>query len=215
MFALILSLVLLGSFSEENNFDYEILATGSFFEGEIESQNGEVWLALLQINEMFELRAVELIIEPEHSLIDDTDGDKTGTRVSVLGGEGTLLFLLRSQNNIFSEGAVYPEIVDSGNLEIGISMSVGEDNEITTTTEGLFYTDGIIVQRLSNVYPDSHGEGVSIVWAGDIDGDGKVDIILDDQPHYAFKQYYRLFLSSEATEDELVKEVAQFVTVSC
>lgn len=215
MLAIICSLVLLGSFSEEDDFGYGMLETGTFFEGEITSQSGELWLGLYNTNDIFELRTVELIVVAKSSLADRADGVKTGSGVSVSYEEGTLLFLLRSENNRFSEGVVSPEIFDSGNLEIGVSLSAGENMKIFTTTEGLFFTDGVITQRLSNVYPDSYGEGVSVLWVGDLDGDNKIDIILDDQPHYAFRYFYRLFLSSEASEDELVKEVAQFVTVSC
>ncbi len=215
MFAAICSFVFLFSFSEEENTGIEILATGTFFEGETEAQNGELWLGLFNLNERYELRTVGLTVTAEHSLADRLDGKKTGKRISVTGEEGTLLFLLRSQNNIFVEGAVFPTIVGSEDLEIGVSIPAGENTEIFTTSDGLFLMDGTTTQRLSNVYPDSHGEGVAVLWAGDLDGDKKVDIILDDQPHYATKHFYRLFLSSEATEDELVKEVAQFVTVSC
>ncbi len=215
MFAVICFFVFLFSFSEEENTGIEILATGTFFEGETEAQNGELWLGIFNTNERYEIRAVELTVTAEHSLADRLDGKKTGKRISVTGEEGTLLFLLRSQNNIFVEGAVFPSIVESENLDIGVSIPCGENTEIVTTSKGLFFTDGIITQRLSNVYPDSYGEGVAVVWVGDLDGDNKIDIVLDDQPHYAYKQYYRLFLSSEASEDELVKEVAQFVTVSC
>ena len=217
MFAVIFLLTWLGLPLDQESYGYEILATGSFFEGETESQNGELWLGLFTTNQSYELRTVELTVSAEHSLADRLYGNKqkTGKSVSVTGEEGTLLFLLRSQNNTFVEGAVFPTIVGSEDLEIGVSIPAGENTEIFTTSDGLFLTDETITQRLSNVYPDSYGEGVAVVWAGDLDGDNKIDIILDDQPHYAFKHFYRLFLSSEATDDELVKEVAQFVTVSC
>ena len=81
--------------------------------------------------------------------------------------------------------------------------------------KGLWLSDGEVSQRLSAVYPDSHGEQVTVVWAGDLDGDGLVDLVLDDQPHYALICNYRLFLSSEALGGMLVREVAWFGAVAC
>ena len=46
-----------------------------------------------------------------------------------------------------------------------------------------------------------------ILWAGDIDRDGKLDLLLDLTDHYNVS-IPTLFLSSEAAEDELVAEVA-------
>ena len=117
-----------------------------------------------KVSIMLKLRTVELTVTAEHSLADGLDGEKTGKRISVTGEEGTLLFLLRSQNNAFVEGAVFPTIIESGNLEIGVSIPTCENTEIVTTSKGLFITDGVIRQRLSNVYPDPYGEGVAVVW---------------------------------------------------
>lgn len=56
--------------------------------------------------------------------------------------------------------------------------------------------------------------GWGIYWAGDLDGDGKLDLYLDLANHYNVGQY-RLFLSSPAEKGKLVKEVANFRFVGC
>jgi len=51
-------------------------------------------------------------------------------------------------------------------------------------------------------------------WAGDLDGDGKLDLILAADHHYNLSTT-RLFLSSRAKKGELVQEVAKFSTSGC
>ena len=70
-------------------------------------------------------------------------------------------------------------------------------------------------QKLTNVYPKGMDESLTILWAGDLDGDKKVDLIIDDINHYNIWINYRLFLSSYAEKNEIVKEVANLTGVGC
>jgi hypothetical protein len=54
----------------------------------------------------------------------------------------------------------------------------------------------------------------SVLWAGDLDGDDKLDLLIDTTDHYN-KREYTLFLSSYAADGELIGKVAQFVTLGC
>jgi hypothetical protein len=51
-------------------------------------------------------------------------------------------------------------------------------------------------------------------WAGDLDGDGKVDLLLTAGTHYSVT-VTRLFLSSKAKKGELVREVAKYESSGC
>ncbi len=208
----IIAVCLVLGFLEDSGYD--ILVPGSYFEGESEAERGDVWQGLFASTNGYELRTVELVVKASHSLIDSMEGERTGKRVIVAGEEGKLLFLLRSEV-LFSEELIHTELVNTGDLQIGISIPLSNSNRIFTTGSGLFLSDGEVSQRLSDVYPDSHGEGVAVVWIGDLDGDGRIDLVLDDQPHYAIKCFYRLFLSTEAESGSLVKEVASFMAVAC
>ncbi len=193
---------------------YQILLPGSYFQGETEAVRGELWHGIYATAHGYDLRAVELVVKAAHSLVDRPHGDRTGSLILVAGEEGKLLFLFRSEN-VFADGSIHTELVNTGDLQIGVSIQISNSCEVFTTEAGLFLSDGNVSQRLSDVYPDSHGEGVSVVWVGDLDGDGRIDIVLDDQPHYATKCFYRLFLSSEADPGSLVKEVARFSAAAC
>jgi hypothetical protein len=53
-----------------------------------------------------------------------------------------------------------------------------------------------------------------LVWAGDADGDGKLDLYVDVSSHYNVS-IRKLFLSSQAEGGELVREEAEWGTVGC
>jgi hypothetical protein len=50
-----------------------------------------------------------------------------------------------------------------------------------------------------------------IEWAGDLDGDGKLDLVVNLSRKYSVHPH-RLLLSSKASPTELVREVAAFLT---
>jgi hypothetical protein len=54
----------------------------------------------------------------------------------------------------------------------------------------------------------------SVLWAGDLDADGVVDLFADLPTHYA-GHHYILFLSSVARAGQLVAEAASLTTVGC
>jgi hypothetical protein len=86
---------------------------------------------------------------------------------------------------------------------------------LESSPKGVFLQAGGIRQRLSTLPTGLYPEGVAVVWAGDIDGDGRTDLVLDERPHYAFRFVYRLFLSSGARPGRLVEERACVSAVSC
>ncbi len=53
-----------------------------------------------------------------------------------------------------------------------------------------------------------------LIWAGDLDRDGQLDVFMNTYHEYAAREY-TLFLSSMAEMGELVKEVASYLVPSC
>ncbi len=56
--------------------------------------------------------------------------------------------------------------------------------------------------------------GPSLIWAGDLDRDGKLDFLLDATTHYNVSEP-TLFLSSPAQAGEIVRPVATIHFVGC
>jgi len=195
--------------------DFRIISTGSFHGNEIKARDGETWFGLYEFGSGCFLQPTELLIESVHDPLLDRDDAMTGRMVSAVGQEVEPLFLLRPINGVFQEGPIPTVLVNSPVLLPDTTITLGDYGYLFTTDKGLFLSDGETIQRLSSVYPESHGEQVSVVWAGDLDADGLVDVIVDDQAHYAYVMNLILFLSSEADPGSLVKEVATFSAVSC
>ena len=94
---------------------------------------------------------------------------------------------------------------------------------INDSKADLYLSDGNVYQTLKQftgyLIDDSNymwGDEAmpSVMWAGDLDGDDKLDLLLDLTHHYNLSEI-TLFLSSHASEGELVKKVAVFSTVGC
>ena len=59
-------------------------------------------------------------------------------------------------------------------------------------------------------------ENVSdIAWAGDLDSDGKLDLLINMKSHYNSIHYYKLYLSSLAGDQNLLGEAAEFNAAGC
>lgn len=62
-------------------------------------------------------------------------------------------------------------------------------------------------------HPETDEGSASLVWAGDLDGDGRLDLILNATPKYSVS-VYMLYLSSAATKGPLGK-VSELRVTSC
>jgi hypothetical protein len=57
-------------------------------------------------------------------------------------------------------------------------------------------------------------DATALHWAGDLDGDGRIDLLVDATSHHAGTDL-RLYLSSRASNGELVREVARLEKSNC
>lgn len=196
-------------------YGYRVLAPGSYHGYEVKAFDGDVWIGLYEMDSGCYLKMAVLRVEEVSDPYLDREDEQTGRRVSATHCNEESLFLLRPVDTVFQEGDVETALVSSPVLLPDTTLSLGEFGSLFTTAKGLFLTDGETVQRLSDVYTEPYGEHVMVVWAGDLDGDGLADVMLDDQPHYAYNRRLILFLSSESDERTLVREVAEFVAIGC
>jgi hypothetical protein len=174
------------------------------------------------------LRPATLKVEAVHDPVIDWENKrlKTGKKVSVSHAREPL-FLLRGAGTL-PRGRVPTAFTEQKNLVDGDDITltlggrryrmrvVGDDPGPATYVKSnsrLLLTSEGTSQVLFSVRQQNDG-GWTLLWAGDLDGDGRLDLYMDLSNHYNSSQR-RLFLSTRARKGQLVREVAEFSTVGC
>jgi hypothetical protein len=207
------------------------MGTGQFHGDEIKARSGERWLALYCTGNEQALRYSRVTIEQVIDPISDEDVDQaTGKVVWVDDVEEPLLLLKGAV--MLKPGRINTAFVGRQALTNTTDMRLELVNEtyrlkvetkdhssieaVTSDDARLVLIHGAQRQVLYGL----GGKGAptevywSLRWAGDIDGDGKIDVYVDASDHYNVSAL-RLFLSSQATPRQLLKQIAVFRTVGC
>lgn len=202
----------------------QILYPRQFHEDETGAKSGQLWMALIDDGRSSSLRNVKIHVE---RVIDvgDQPGQKSGKDVSIVTPikQESVVVLLRGMP--LREGAV-PAARYSGEGDAGKPLHITLPNA-TTTYDLAIDCDGRhcpltlsangTSQRLFvfNNDPDAGDfKGLRIIWAGDLDGDGKLDLLVDVSNRDNVSDT-ALYLSSKARSGELVGLAARLQTVGC
>ena len=200
----------------------DILYTGSFHGDEMRYRDGEAFLTFAEDV----LVPVAIDVEIEEDPILDEEGEKTGKRVAVPGLEDA--HLIRGKNlhpgKITLAQPNFAELHPSarkatfvlGSRTYQMSYRCGE-SECT-----LVLTDGELSQDLIAMPIDRHGDEIInisevdhfINFAGDLDHDGRLDLIAHLSRGYN-ETRPTLWLSSAAKDGELLRMTAELSTTGC
>ena len=208
-----------------------LLRPGDFHGDEIQTAGGGGWLALVRSGSRVSLESVVVTIVPvRDSLVDGDSGPITGRRVSVEGKDPVLLARgipgLRpgpvteaqldcadcGQPTEFNQHRYFRLQLDGEVYELEAFLPqpgepFDENSEIRLSHRAAVQ----IIHRPTRVPDDPNWR---VIWAGDLDGDGRLDLYVDTSDHYNMG-LGRLLLSSAAGPGELVGEVAVFETTGC
>jgi hypothetical protein len=214
----------------------QILLPGTFHGNEVVAQTGEEWLAMVPFDRGYTLVETRVRIDLVRDELQDNDNQTTGKRVSVDIDKKKSLFLLRGISSV-KPGEIETIAAKTIPLEINKSiqlrlkskrtykLSVVCEETTPLTVDNfkecsLILTIGSKSQRIMTFtvyYPpnnkpifasDAHP---SLLWAGDIDRDGALDLLLDLSNHYNISNP-TLFLSSDAQNNDLVIKKTEFIT---
>lgn len=230
MYKTILILVLMtlttAGTSVGNKFEkIQILSVGQFHGEEISAKTGETWYGLYQSTDGYRLRSFRIRVNQVNDPIVDDEGERTGKQVSVDSNTDPV-FLVKGTETL-KERLVLS--VFEGEANIGVGYFTGfsvrgskyylqavdgkSDDDYLPSGSKLVLSIGEkeqVIETLNNV----NDPGWTILWAGDLDNDGKLDLYLDLSDHYNVSDRV-LFLSTKAKRGELVGKVANFRTVGC
>ena len=208
----------------------QLLQVGAFHGDEVAAESGEVWLGLYSMPDGYALISSRITVETVYDPFVDNAGEKTGKVVTV-EGQTRPLFLIKgldtpeaqSIKTLSAEGAI---------LSPGKSLNLGLDGKneshLTAYGEGdvgpngftslenysLELSKGQVSQELLT-YSSTNGAIPTLLWAGDLDGDNRLDLVVNATPHYAVSSAPMLFLSSMAKDGNLVQKVAIFIATGC
>jgi hypothetical protein len=217
----------------------ELLMPGTFHGNEVSAEFGEKWLALVSENGSKDTRLIEVSLKvkavPD---MDDKEGEATGKEVSVEPPQNVRFFVRGDKR--FKAGTVETFVLDGEELspekafvfrssdgtEYKLSFQCPEPVQFDDHGFGtcmLILEGAGETQELKAVSLWRSPEGkllvasdaaLRVIWAGDIDGDGKLDLLVDLTNHYNVSAP-TLFLSTAATKGDLVGRVASFVSYGC
>ena len=213
---------------EATNHEIRILRTGQFYGHEVPDDLGHGWFGLFSTGEECQLLPVSVRIQNVHHPCVDLPSTSTGKRITIDSGEDPLLlvqgipdiskgrvetvfhgrrFLYPGEHWSFQLGREWfileafgtPIDGDGGTriLNYAVKLSHGKKSQKIVEVDRCF-TDGVPL----------------LLWMGDLDRDGIIDLHVDTRENYRTTNY-SLFLSSPAQANDLVRRVADFMTGSC
>jgi len=214
-----------------------IMVTGSLHGDEVPADVGGDWFALVAEGTGASLHPVQLRLTPEEDMIMmDTAGAKTGRRVEIDPDVESIALLegpawitpgplpTSLVNQAMDAGASVEARVGHGSYHLSVLCRdvVPRIDEYRRQTCGLTLRSEHARQTLFTYSAAFSGrermwaaeKAPVVLWAGDLDGDGRLDVLLDTS-HSSNEQAMRLFLSSTATGGQLVSEVANFSHHGC
>lgn len=177
----------------------------------------ERWLGLYEDDGGLSWKYTSPAFRPAEDPVLDRPGEQTGVEVAVPGEQP--LLLLRGVSGL-RPGAVTHAPVERQPLLPGMAIELDGAIRLVATS------DDAVAYRLELRGPDGstqvlvehaelHDDTVpALILAGDLDSDGRLDLLLDLSNHYNLSRV-TLFLSSSAAPGQILAPVASLQTTGC
>ena len=222
----LLSCVLILPASPETSAGNALLAVGSFHGGEVQLKQPRQWLGLFCSGHVCNAHQTIVSTAAVHDdIVDEDSKASTGVEVSI-AESGSPIFLVRGL--AFAKRQVPTVFSGEQALGAGDSFSIdapfsshllkveGKKSEDEALPKGsrLLFSQGTTSQELLALPDGGNDPYITVLWIGDIDGDGKPDLYLNTSWHYNVSHKV-LWLSSLARAGQLVGQAAVLHTTGC
>jgi len=203
-----------------------ILRPGLYHGSEVSVREGARWLGLFRNSNGYSLGMASIRVRLAE---DPVSAERTAKLVSV-HGDGQPVFLfdgLRQRHGKFAVTVFDGDAYLRGDRPFLLRLGGGSAVSIGAAPNGQFYREGnekpvpihqVYIEKddARQVLPLQLSEAagaVRLLWAGDMDGDGRLDLLFDETGYNWTA--LRLFLSSAAKIGELVAEAGFHYSTGC
>jgi len=221
---ILIAVTCFSSFIGWQHSQVQLWTTGPLHASEVIGKTGEMWFGLFGDSLTLELRESRVTVTDSHTVGGLYD------RFVTVDQPGSPLFLLRGLTGLSNRPVLtvlsIPTFIHPGESK-GVKFDESMYYSFTAFGEAVDETVDVVINnyairlrqgRRSQVIASFDRIGSDkhpvILWAGDLDGDGKLDLLMDTATHYNLIES-TLFLSSAAMSGNLVGQVASFKRGGC
>lgn len=214
----------------------KILTIGSFHNDEVwKNASLEKWFGVFVNKDDVYFAETKLKIKNVFDVVlDENENEKTGWEIKTVNKDTSFILIeglsffknhtikkiLLEKEEVFPGDTLYINYlgIDYKIFATGEKKLIQNEPEwfevwnyklyLTATIKGKYYKSLLVAQ------PNFDDQMVKLIFAGDIDGDGILDLIIDTSRHYNATSP-TLYLSKPSDKDELVKPVGCHTSVGC
>jgi hypothetical protein len=213
---------------------FALQTLGEFHGEDTVARDGEAWLALGVADDHAYLRPTRARVEPVPDPILDVGDERSGRRVSVGDAAIAPLALVRgprlaptesirvaARDRVLTPGQAL-DLELSGQPSMRLQIECAFETALDTGVCHLIATQGERRQSLfefaaqrqaGDVMLGDEGH-VTLLFAGDLDGDGGLDLLLDQSDKYSVS-HPTLLLSTPTESERLLEQVAMLTITAC
>jgi hypothetical protein len=224
------------SFPVDSTFTTKVLTTGTFHGDEVWDNADQLnWLGLFKNKTGFYIAETKLKTKRVNdAIVDENENDKTGWEVQTVNKDTSIILVepLKYLTTRTVERALLSkeEIFPGDTLQfvyLGIDYKIfatgdkrkvqGNQDWFDVWNYKLYLIATIKGQQHKSLLvaqPNFDDQMIKLIFAGDIDGDGIIDLIIDTSRHYNATSP-TIYLSRPATNGEIVKPIGRHTSVGC
>lgn len=222
-----------GYLSEELSEDIHIFPPGTYSNREIKEEIGqrECYGLFAEGGEYTLKKTIMNVVQVKDNMRDEGD-ETTGKKITIGEGKEPILFISGIKDvkegklktaelektflypgeylwlkfygerySLWAFGSVEPSIGEGGSMD---NYTLQISSSMDRNTKQIFTGARRMMQN-----------GFQFTWAGDLDNDGLLDLVMDLSNNDAGAKRTALFLSSKAKEGQLIRKVAEFMEFGC